>query len=94
MDLALATAAARTPDVIELGAGNIGGMTLAPHVYRWSTGLSIPLDLELVGNVTLQAMCPGAEPREEGLPQLATDVHVSGSENCGVASAVLQTTTT
>jgi hypothetical protein len=52
MDLAFATAAARTPDVIELGAGNIGGMTLAPRVYRWSSGLSIPLDLELVGNAT------------------------------------------
>lgn len=52
MELGFATAAARTPEVLELGAGDIGGMTLAPHVYRWSTALAIPLDLALVGTST------------------------------------------
>src|SRR5450756_62855 len=35
--------------VVELGAGNIGGMTLAPGVYKWSTGVTIPTDVTLSG---------------------------------------------
>ena len=35
--------------VVELGAGNIGGMTLAPGVYKWSTGVTIPTDVTLAG---------------------------------------------
>ena len=35
--------------VVELGAGNIGGMTLAPGVYKWSTGVIIPTDVTLAG---------------------------------------------
>lgn len=30
------------PTATELGAGNIGGMTLAPGLYKWSTGVTIP----------------------------------------------------
>ena len=49
MALAIADAAGRTPDVTELGAGNIGGMTLAPGVYEWSSGLLIPASVTLAG---------------------------------------------
>src|SRR5450756_811600 len=35
--------------VVELGAGNIGGMTIAPGVYKWSTGVTIPTDVTLAG---------------------------------------------
>jgi hypothetical protein len=35
--------------VVELGAGNIGGMTLAPGVYKWSTGVTIPTNVTLAG---------------------------------------------
>jgi hypothetical protein len=35
--------------ITELGAGNIGGMTLAPGLYKWSTGLTIPIDVTLSG---------------------------------------------
>ncbi len=35
--------------VVGLGAGNIGGMTLAPGVYKWSTGVTIPTNVTLVG---------------------------------------------
>jgi hypothetical protein len=52
MELAFTDAAGRAPDVTELGAGNIGGMSLAPGVYRWSTGLLIPTDVTLTGNAT------------------------------------------
>ena len=49
MQLAFIDAAGRVPGVTELGAGNIGGMTLAPGVYKWGTGLLIPTDVTLSG---------------------------------------------
>lgn len=52
MALAFGDAAGRAPDVTELGAGNIGGMTLAPGVYKWGTGLLIPTDVTLAGSST------------------------------------------
>lgn len=52
METAFANASARTPGVTELGAGNIGGMTLAPGVYKWGTGLLIPTDVTLNGSAT------------------------------------------
>jgi len=36
--------------ITELGAGNIGGMTLAPGLYKWGTGLTIPTDVTLSGS--------------------------------------------
>ena len=43
-------AAGRTsPDFINLGAGQIGGRTLAPGLYKWSTGVSISTDVTLAG---------------------------------------------
>ena len=50
MQAAFVDAAGRSADVTELGAGNIGGMTLAPGVYSWSTGLLIPADVTLAGS--------------------------------------------
>ncbi len=42
MQTAYTDAAGRTlPDFTELGAGNISGMTLAPGLYKWGTGLLI-----------------------------------------------------
>jgi Ice-binding-like len=52
MGQAFTDAAGRAPDVTELGAGNIGGMTLGPAVYRWGTGLLIPTDLTLNGGAS------------------------------------------
>ena len=46
---AYANAAARTPSVTELGAGNIGGLTLAPGVYHWSSAVIIPTNVTLAG---------------------------------------------
>ena len=42
MQLAFTDAAGRAPDVTELGAGNIGGMTLTPGVYKWGTASPDP----------------------------------------------------
>ena len=50
MGRAYTDAAGRTlPDFTELGAGDIGGMTLAPGLYKWGTGLNIPADVTLAG---------------------------------------------
>ena len=37
------------PDFTELGAGEIGGLTLAPRLYKWATGLLITTDVTLSG---------------------------------------------
>jgi hypothetical protein len=51
MQTAYVNAAGRIlPAATELGAGNIGGMTLAPGLYKWSTGLNIPTNVTLSGN--------------------------------------------
>jgi hypothetical protein len=52
MELAFTDAAGRAPSATEVGAGNIGGMTLTPGIYQWGTGLNIPTDLTLTGNAT------------------------------------------
>ena len=39
----------RAPDYTELGAGNIGGLNLAPATYKWGTGVLIPSNLTLTG---------------------------------------------
>ena len=50
METAYTNANGRTnPTATELGAGNIGGMTLAPGLYKWSTGVTIPTNVTLSG---------------------------------------------
>jgi hypothetical protein len=50
MMTAYTDAAGRAAGTTELGDGNIGGLTLAPGVYKWGTGLLIPTDVTLSGN--------------------------------------------
>jgi len=50
MELAFTDAAGRAPDVTELGAGDIGGRTITPGVYKWGTALLIPTDVTLSGD--------------------------------------------
>jgi hypothetical protein len=51
MGTAYTDAAGRTsPTAAELGAGNIGGMTLAPGLYKWGTDVLIPTDVTLSGS--------------------------------------------
>lgn len=50
MQTAYNDAAARTnPTATELGEGNIGGMTIAPGLYKWGTDVAIPADVTLFG---------------------------------------------
>ncbi len=50
MQAAYTDAAGRTgPDKTELGAGSIGGLTLAPGLYKWTSAVTIPTDVTLAG---------------------------------------------
>ena len=50
MEAAYNDAAGRTlPDALNLGAGEIGGLTLTPGLYKWTTNLSISKDVTLAG---------------------------------------------
>jgi hypothetical protein len=52
MQTAYTNAAGRTlPDFVNLGAGNIQGLTLVPGLYKWGTGVSIPSAVTLSGGV-------------------------------------------
>jgi hypothetical protein len=39
-----------TPEFLELGAGAIGGQTLAPGLYKWTSTVTIPEDVTLAGS--------------------------------------------
>lgn len=50
MEAAYTDAAGRvTPDFLELGTGNIGGQTLAPGLYKWTSSITIPSDVTISG---------------------------------------------
>ncbi len=50
METAYTDAAGRpTPDFLELGTGNIGGKTLAPGLYKWTSTVTIPSDVTISG---------------------------------------------
>jgi len=40
------------PDSVELGAGNLSGMTLGPGIYKWSTNVEFTTDLTFEGTST------------------------------------------
>ena len=51
MQAAYTDAAGRTdPDFTELGAGEIGGLTLDPGLYKWGTGVLVTSDVTLNGS--------------------------------------------
>jgi len=69
MQTAYTDAAGRKlPDHTELGSGNIGGMTLAPGLYKWSTGVTIPTDVTLSGG-----------PNAVWIFQIAGDLSIAGA---------------
>ena len=53
MQAAYSDAAGRSnPDFLNLGAGNIGGLTLTPGLYKWTSALIIPTDVTITGTST------------------------------------------
>ena len=50
MQTAYTDAAGRSnPNFVNLGAGNIGGKTLTPGLYKWTTAVIIPTDVTISG---------------------------------------------
>jgi Ice-binding-like len=78
MEIAFTDAAGRAPTVIELGAGNIGGMTLAPGVYKWGTGVTIPTDVTLSGSAA-----------DVWIFQIAQDLTVSSAAKIALSGGAL-----
>jgi hypothetical protein len=71
METAYTDAAGRTlPDATELGSGNIGGMTLAPGLYKWSTDLTIPTDVTFSGG-----------PNDVWIFQIAGNISIAGAKS-------------
>lgn len=51
MQTAYTDAAGRSnPDFTELASGNLGGLTLAPGLYKWSTNINIPTNFTISGS--------------------------------------------
>jgi hypothetical protein len=50
MQAAYTDAAGRTtPDFVALGTGNIGGKTLTPGLYKWTTAVTVPTNVTISG---------------------------------------------
>jgi hypothetical protein len=62
--------AGRAPGVTELASGNLGGLTITPGVYKWSTSVSIATDLTLSGN-----------PNDTWVFQIAGDVTMAAAKS-------------
>ncbi len=53
MEAAYTDAMGRTsPDFLNEASGNLGGLTLAPGLYRWGSAVTIPTELTLDGGAT------------------------------------------
>ena len=53
METAYTDAAGRTPpDFNELSTGNLGGLTLAPGLYKWTNTVTIPTNVTISGGAT------------------------------------------
>lgn len=62
-------AAARpTPDFLELGTGNIGGKTLTPGLYKWTSTVTMPSDITISGG-----------PNDVWIFQIAGDLTMSSA---------------
>ena len=79
MQAAYTDAAGRTtPDFLNLGSGNIGGETLAPGLYTWGTGVTIPGDVTISGGAT-----------DVWIFQIAKDLDVSAAKKVILAGGAL-----
>jgi hypothetical protein len=69
MQTAYTDAAGRTnPDFLNLGSGDIGGRTLAPGLYTWGSGVTVPTDVTISGGAN-----------DVWLFQIANDLDVSSA---------------
>lgn len=79
MGTAYNAAAGRTsPDYTELGAGEIGGLTLVPGLYKWGSGVSISNDVTLSGGAN-----------DVWIFQIAGDLTMASAKNVTLAGGAL-----
>lgn len=79
MQTAYTDAAGRpTPDVLNLGSGNIGGQTLTAGLYTWGTSVTIPVDLVLSGGAN-----------DVWIFQIAGDLSISANKRVTLAGGAL-----
>ena len=78
METAYTDAAGRVnPDFINLGAGDIGGKTLTPGLYKWTTSLLIPTDITISGG-----------PNDVFIFQVAGTLNMSSAVNITLTGGV------
>ena len=71
MQAAYSDAAGRSPpDHLNLASGNLGGLTLAPGLYTWGTGVTIPTDVTLSGGAN-----------DVWIFQISNDLDLSSAKN-------------
>jgi hypothetical protein len=79
MEAAYTDAAGRvSPDFVELGTGNIGGLTLAPGLYKWTNTVTLPSNITISGSAT-----------DVWIFQIAGDLTVSNAVNITLAGGAL-----
>lgn len=66
------------PDSIELGAGEIGGLTLDPGLYKWSTGVNISTDVTFSGTAD-----------DVWIMQVAGDLNLANAKQVTLADGAL-----
>ncbi|HCM76882.1 MAG TPA: DUF3494 domain-containing protein [Cytophagales bacterium] len=64
-----------TPDFVELGAGDLSGLTLTPGLYKWTSTVTVPTNITLSG---------GAD--DIWIFQIAGDLTVSSAKNMTLAN--------
>jgi hypothetical protein len=78
MQTAYTDAAGRSnPDYLNLGAGNIGGHTLSPGLYKWTSALIIPTNITISGG-----------PNDVFIFQIAGTLNVSSGVQITLAGGV------
>ncbi|RKH45824.1 ice-binding family protein [Corallococcus sicarius] len=79
MEGAYSNAAGRpTPDFLNLGSGNIGGKTLVPGLYKWTSTVTVPTDVTLSGG-----------PNDVWILQTTGDLTVSAARRVTLAGGAL-----
>ncbi len=75
MEAAYTDAAGRpTPDYLNLGSGNIGGLTLAPGLYKWGSSVTVPADVTISGG-----------PNDVWIFQMSGNLTISASKHITLA---------
>ena len=79
METAYTDAAGRSnPDFNELASGNLGGLTLAPGLYKWSNSVTIPTNTTISGT-----------PNDVWIFQIAGDLTIDAAQSVVLSGGAL-----